>query len=119
LSEMYPEYGDMWPALRSNKKAEETKAEPDDQPEQNEEGGAERGLTFDTVANKMLHKHMFEQMRYDRILLKSKEQTGGGHWTGKTIEMLGTESFMNDRQGFPVNPSDHFGLFLEIEYKRS
>lgn len=56
----------------------------------------------------------FEQMRYDRILLRSKKNT----WQAESIVMLGTrklEGSEDDGMGLYIYPSDHFGLLTTLQ----
>lgn len=59
----------------------------------------ECGYTYDSVVNKMLGK--YEQMRYDRVMIKSKN----GFLQTKSIDIVGNEPI-----GESLFPSDHFGL---------
>jgi tyrosyl-DNA phosphodiesterase 2 len=85
IVEFYPDYVDVWAALR-----------PD-----------ERGLTFDSEVNRMIPN--YEQMRYDRVLLKS----ANGNWRPKRIELIGTEPVPHHTN---LWPSDHFGLVAHFEF---
>eukprot|EP01095_Lingulamoeba_sp_RSL-Kostka_P016523 TRINITY_DN8118_c0_g1_i1.p1 TRINITY_DN8118_c0_g1~~TRINITY_DN8118_c0_g1_i1.p1 ORF type:complete len:346 (-),score=70.82 TRINITY_DN8118_c0_g1_i1:57-1094(-) len=80
LLEKYNDYIDVWGHLK-----------PDDE-----------GYTFDTEKNVMLEDHKFEQMRYDRIMLKSNK------WIPDSIEIIGDEPFGINKN---LHLSDHFGLF--------
>ena len=82
-----PSHQDIWPTLH-----------PD-----------EKGFTFDSVCNKVIHHH--EQMRYDRIMFFSQAQT----WKSKVIDLVGTE-LIGEENGKPVFPSDHFGRVAEFEF---
>jgi len=86
LKEMMPNFDDIWELLHPG----------------------ENGYTFDSSINKML-KH-YEEMRYDRILLKSNS------WNAKSIQMIGNEPIESDEDG-PLFPSDHFGLLMELKFK--
>lgn len=86
LEEIVPEYIDVW-----------------------EKYGNGKGYTFDSEVNKMLEHH--EQMRYDRIMIKSKE------WKTKEIHIIGNQQFAKTQKNQPLFPSDHFGLSLNLEYK--
>lgn len=86
LKEITPEYEDIWEKTQSKK-----------------------GYTFDSEVNKMLQHD--EQMRYDRIMVKSKD------WIPKQIKIIGNEPLSNTFKGTPIYPSDHFGLETILEYK--
>eukprot|EP01129_Flabellula_baltica_P007272 TRINITY_DN2810_c0_g1_i2.p1 TRINITY_DN2810_c0_g1~~TRINITY_DN2810_c0_g1_i2.p1 ORF type:complete len:113 (-),score=16.83 TRINITY_DN2810_c0_g1_i2:34-372(-) len=83
LQRVIPEYIDIWPHLH-----------PD-----------EPGFTFDSLNNRMLQQ--YEEMRYDRMMLKSNR------WEPTLIELIGTEPILEDPI---VYPSDHFGLYTELSY---
>jgi len=89
LISIFSEYLDVWSALHNDKK----------------------GYTFDSVSNKMLLN--FEQMRYDRIFLKAHCS-----WQPSEIFLMGTENIKNHltKQGKPLFPSDHFGLFAKFKH---
>ena len=78
----------MWPALR----------------------GSEPGLTFDGQTNSAPPHHIvrdpFEQMRYDRIMMK-----GSSNLSPAEISMVGTEPLNQDQ----LKPSDHYGLHVLLE----
>jgi hypothetical protein len=75
-------YCDVWPALRP----------------------AEDGYTEDTSINLMRYdmKDKHRHVRFDRILLKSRQ------WTAARIELIGTSPI--DPELPRVFPSDHFGV---------
>jgi len=90
IREFFGDYIDVWPTVNSH----------DD------------GKTFDTERNTMLRQPMPERMRYDRILLKSHR------WRPAAMELIGTSAFMTDGIVNPLDvfPSDHFGLYLELQW---
>jgi endonuclease/exonuclease/phosphatase family metal-dependent hydrolase len=65
------------------------------------------GFTFDSENNSNIEQ--FEQMRYDRILVKKSNE-----WKMKSMEMIGT-SYISDE--IPIYPSDHFGLVLTLSHE--
>jgi len=69
----------------------------------------EKGYTFDSESNFMLQG--YEQMRYDRILLKSQTNS----WKPLSIELIGNEPIKEiSKDDEPIFPSDHFGLMMKI-----
>lgn len=72
-----------------------------------------KGYTFDSQVNEMLIHA--EQMRYDRVLLRSSD------WVPTKIELIGTKGiegeFSEVFKEIPLYASDHFGLVTEIVYK--
>eukprot|EP00300_Choanocystis_sp_HF-7_P009216 c16322_g1_i2.p1 GENE.c16322_g1_i2~~c16322_g1_i2.p1 ORF type:complete len:321 (-),score=48.45 c16322_g1_i2:121-1041(-) len=80
LAELAPDYVDTWAALR-----------PD-----------EKGYTFDSEANNVISHP--EQMRYDRIMLRSAE------WAATDIRMIGNTAFQAAGRPGGIFASDHFGL---------
>jgi len=68
----------------------------------------ERGITFDSVINKNID--VYEQMRYDRVMLKSQ------HWHASKIDMICDKPFLK-LENRDVFPSDHFGLHCIITKK--
>lgn len=67
------------------------------------------GFTFDSETNPMLHS--YEQMRYDRIMLRSRR------WQAVDIQILGRDPIVFDiLNGKPVAvPSDHYGLVATLQ----
>lgn len=89
LKELVPEFKDIWAELSK-----------------------EKGYTFDTTSNKMIEDHKFEQMRYDRIVIRSKE------WKPIAIDIIGDKEFKTDEYTKKkVYPSDHYGLITQIKYE--
>jgi len=69
----------------------------------------ENGFTYDTFNNKMLENKGYQEMRYDRIFIKTN------NWTVSSIEIIGTEQ-INEGEEEPIFPSDHFGLFMVMKH---
>jgi len=87
VQRIFPDYSDVWKVLRPT----------------------ERGYTFDSEKNTMLTN--YEQMRYDRILFKSKDS----FLKTVDIKLIGTER-IPEIQEETVFPSDHFGLELRLKF---
>jgi len=85
IAKSFGDYNDVWQLLRPS----------------------EKGYTFDSVKNTMLQN--YEQMRYDRVLFRTKEN----FWKPTEIHLLGTEKIEYMEE--PVFPSDHFGLELHLK----
>jgi len=83
IGEFYQGFKDVWPHLSEG----------------------EKGYTFDSILNKMLTN--YEQMRYDRILLRST------YWKPHKIKLLGTKPV--DETKPKIFPSDHFGLEMKLQ----
>jgi endonuclease/exonuclease/phosphatase family metal-dependent hydrolase len=64
------------------------------------------GFTFDSENNSNIEQ--FEQMRYDRILVKKSEE-----WKLESMELIGNR-YISDE--IPIYPSDHFGLVLTLSH---
>eukprot|EP00002_Diphylleia_rotans_P019790 TRINITY_DN3821_c0_g1_i1.p1 TRINITY_DN3821_c0_g1~~TRINITY_DN3821_c0_g1_i1.p1 ORF type:complete len:294 (+),score=60.33 TRINITY_DN3821_c0_g1_i1:72-953(+) len=79
----YKDYIDLWPALHPG----------------------DKGFTFDSHVNKMIHQE--EQMRYDRMVLRSST------WKPVKMEILGSQQLPEIQR--PTWISDHFGLYVELE----
>jgi len=54
----------------------------------------------------------YEQMRYDRILFKSKDS----FLKPVDIKLIGTDQIIEIQDEHPVFPSDHFGLELRLRF---
>lgn len=67
------------------------------------------GFTFDSETNPMLYN--YEQMRYDRIMLRSRR------WQAIDIQILGRDPiFFDSIGGNPIAvPSDHYGLVTTMQ----
>jgi endonuclease/exonuclease/phosphatase family metal-dependent hydrolase len=67
------------------------------------------GFTFDSETNPMLQN--YEQMRYDRIMLRSRR------WQAVDIQILGKDPIAFDsKHGIPIAvPSDHYGLVTTLQ----
>jgi exonuclease III len=100
LKDTLPHHTDLWAAMHP------------DQP----------GFTFDSEINKVIQ--MPEQMRYDRLMLRSKQ------WKPTAINLIGTHAVANylpadfqmppscgscDLEPEHTWPSDHFGLIATLE----
>ena len=106
LARLLPDYVDTWRLLHPADRDGNVRI-------------ADRGFTFDTVANRMVSwqraGYGYEQMRYDRIMTAADSP-----WRPALIELVGTEPVPNAAAGCdsgerePCWPSDHFGLLLEL-----
>lgn len=112
LSVFLPEYDDLWPLLVCPEPAEEAGESPQDATDSVDASVSPRliekvkGFTFDSTINTMLTS--YEQMRYDRVLMKRNCDI-------KAVEigLLGTEQIGCDSLG-DLFPSDHFGLLAHF-----
>lgn len=96
LKEEVPDYTDVWASLKPT----------------------ERGLTFDTETNPWIGGKRREQMRYDRMMVRSAV------WDASSIEIIGnnvSQFHDPDYEGLddrlPSVPSDHYGLFAKFTPK--
>jgi len=72
------------------------------------------GKTYDSDINKTIHK--YERMRYDRVMLQSTSNNKHpGFWVPTQARLIGTEPV---EPGADVWPSDHFGVFVELEFSK-
>ena len=106
LKEVTPEFVDLWPALKREKKSKKESDVDDgfstpDKKKQREE----LGYTFDSKTNTNIKK--FERMRYDRIMLRT---FCGDDVVAESIELIGTDEIKEIKK----HPSDHYGLFARF-----
>jgi len=95
LEKYVPEFVDVWPALYPN----------------------DKGYTYDSSVNLMLHRPAHDKTRIDRVILKSIPGKTKKQWNPTHIKLIGTQPFMQDsKKEAPVLPSDHFGLVTEIAF---
>jgi len=81
-----PDFSDIWTQINPN----------------------DSGYTFNSLINPMLYA--YEEMRYDRMMYKSS------NWIPISIEIVANEPIGVDKNGNHVFPSDHFGLFMTMQY---
>jgi len=79
-----PDYEDIWENIHPN----------------------DPGYTFNSHLNPNIYS--YEEMRYDRMIMKSTT------WIATLIEIVGNEPVGTDNNGNIFLPSDHFGLFMEM-----
>lgn len=69
-------------------------------------GNEDPGYTFDGKINRPAIQDTLERMRYDRVMLKNVKPVAA--------KLLGTKPINN----LGMRPSDHFGVEIDVEYKR-
>ena len=122
LRRLLPTHRDVWPLLRHHGgdacRLDAASATAPPPPP------GEEGWTFDSDANGVIQQ--FEQMRYDRVMLR------GAAWAASRIELLGTDpiagvelpaelrggQLRNKRGVEGVWRSDHFGLLARLALDR-